>query len=55
MATTWNGGDEGWTHEAHVGLTAGLTDDVQLDAGVGVSLREGFDAANVFAGFAWRR
>jgi Putative MetA-pathway of phenol degradation len=43
-----------WVGTVDLGLTYGLTDDIQLDAGVNIGATESADDVNPFVGLSWR-
>lgn len=47
-------GDEPWVGTVDLGLTYGLTDDIQLDAGVNLGVTESADDVNPFLGVTFR-
>lgn len=46
--------DSDWAGTFDVGLTYGLTEDIQLDAGVNIGLTRSADDINPFLGVSWR-
>ena len=46
--------DADWVGTADLGLTYGLTENVQLDAGVNFGVTKSADDVNAFAGLSWR-
>ena len=43
-----------WVGTIDLGLTYGLTDDIQLDAGVNIGVTDSADDINTFVGLSWR-
>jgi hypothetical protein len=43
-----------WVGTVDLGLTIGLTDDIQLDVGVNLGVTRSADDLDLFAGVAWR-
>lgn len=52
IATTEPGGE--WVGLLDLGLTYGLTEDIQLDAGVNIGLSRAADDVSTFVGLSWR-
>jgi hypothetical protein len=50
--STESGSD--WIGTADVGLTYGLTKDIQLDGGVNIGITRAADDINPFLGISWR-
>jgi hypothetical protein len=46
--------ESSWVGTVDLGLTYGLTDDIQLDAGVNLGVTDSADTVNVFTGFTVR-
>ena len=46
--------DSEWIGTVDLGLTYGLTDDIQLDAGVNIGVTDAADDINPFVGMSWR-
>ncbi len=44
----------GWIGTVDLGLTYGLTDNIQLDAGVNIGVTKSADDVNTFLGLSWR-
>jgi len=51
-ASTESGAD--WVGTLDVGLTFGLTEDIQLDGGVNIGVTRAADDINPFIGISWR-
>ena len=43
-----------WVGTVDTGLTYGITDNMQLDAGINIGVTEAADDLNLFLGFSWR-
>lgn len=52
LVSTESGSD--WVGTVDLGLTYGLTDDIQLDAGVNLGITRSADDINPFLGISWR-
>lgn len=52
LVSTESGSD--WIGTADAGLTYGLTDDIQLDAGINIGITRSADDFNPFVGVSWR-
>ena len=48
------GRDARWVGTVDLGLTYGLTDNLQLDAGINLGVTESADDLNPFLGLSWR-
>jgi len=47
-------GESDWVGTVDLGLTYGLTEDIQLDAGVNIGVTKSADDVNPFVGLSWR-
>ncbi len=43
-----------WVGAFDVGFTYGITDDIQLDAGVNIGVTDSAEDVNPFVGLSWR-
>jgi hypothetical protein len=46
--------DSPWVGSVNFGLTYGLTDDIQFDAGINIGITSSADDLNPFCGISWR-